>query len=344
VELLLDADAEVDAVDEDGGTALIEAAAGGHLAVVELLIEAGADVRKKDRYRRRAISYAAEKGHRDIVQLLAPHSTAADRREADHLLGEAPPSTRSIPDRDLWDAVYRGDVNAVRSRLAAGANINATTSEGLTVTFVAAVEGHLDVLRTLVDHGADPNHLTEDGECPLDHAAKSGQSATFDYLLPLTKKKQRETAEWIRRNTILSREWKWHRPEIDERYKQQAVEDKLLRRVFQSAKCASYPEAQAELYKYLSQDGVPADCILADGTTLLMSAAESGNLNVVKRLVEHYHLDPNATNKFGFCALAGAVQARIVHPAEGQRVYDYLYPLTDIELSQRLANAAVRSS
>jgi len=336
VELLLDAGADVDAVDEEGGTSLIEAAAGGHLAVVELLIEAGADVRKRDHDHRRAISYAAEKGHREIVKLLRPNSTSADRREIDQLLGISQPKSRGELDPELLEAVYNGDVNAVQARLAVGADVNAPTSEGLTPVFIAAAQGHLGVLRALVEHGADVHHQSEDGDCALDYAAKSGHSAAFDYLLPLTKKGLREGAEWLRKNKILRGEWMWPRPDIDERYKKQSIDNRILREMFFCAKSASFPEAELELSKYLAQGDVPADLILSDGTTLLMSAAESNNLKLIKRLVEQYHLDPNVTNKFGSFALAIADRARARNPVEGQRVYDFLYPLTDAELRQRV--------
>ena len=69
VELLLDYEADVDAVDEEGGTALADAVAAGHLAVVKLLLEAGANARQKDNQGLRPIWYAADKGHADIVAM-----------------------------------------------------------------------------------------------------------------------------------------------------------------------------------------------------------------------------------------------------------------------------------
>ena len=52
--------------------------------------------------------------------------------------------------------------------LAAGADSNKATAipEGVTPVFIAAKEGHLHIVRALVDAGADKNQAMEGGEDP----------------------------------------------------------------------------------------------------------------------------------------------------------------------------------
>ncbi|MGO9568404.1 MAG: ankyrin repeat domain-containing protein [Desulfomonilaceae bacterium] len=65
--------ADVNAKDNHGWTALMEAAKTGHLDVVKLLLDEGADVNAKDNYGWTALKIAEEDGHKEIVELLKAH-------------------------------------------------------------------------------------------------------------------------------------------------------------------------------------------------------------------------------------------------------------------------------
>ena len=70
VKVLLDAGAKVDAKDDDGCTALINAVNGdGRPEIVRILLEAGADMKPRD-YAALWIARAA--GHAEIAELLRP--------------------------------------------------------------------------------------------------------------------------------------------------------------------------------------------------------------------------------------------------------------------------------
>jgi ankyrin repeat protein len=72
VRLLLEKGADVEAKDNNGGTALYRAAGSGHEAMVRLLLEKGADVEAKNNNGWMALYRAAGSRHEAVVQLLTP--------------------------------------------------------------------------------------------------------------------------------------------------------------------------------------------------------------------------------------------------------------------------------
>ena len=73
VKLLLNAEADINAQDNDGATALMLAASAGHIDIVKLLLEAKADVKPKNKRGSTALQVALQKGHNNIVGLLKMH-------------------------------------------------------------------------------------------------------------------------------------------------------------------------------------------------------------------------------------------------------------------------------
>ncbi|HSO07456.1 MAG TPA: ankyrin repeat domain-containing protein [Pelomicrobium sp.] len=60
-------------------------------------------------------------------------------------------------DAQLEQALARGDVETVRRRLAAGADVDARDRRGQTALMRAAHEGDAAMVAALLEHGADPN-------------------------------------------------------------------------------------------------------------------------------------------------------------------------------------------
>lgn len=88
---------------------------------------------------------------------------------------------------DICTAAERGDVEAVRRLLNQDCGlIEARISEGnlsRTPLMLAALEGHMGVVRFLVDEGADVNARDADGETALYMAAGWGHEEVVAYLL-----------------------------------------------------------------------------------------------------------------------------------------------------------------
>jgi hypothetical protein len=64
---------------------------------------------------------------------------------------------QSADDRQLLIATGKGDVKAVADLLAKGANVNATNKYGTSPLFMAADRANVELVRLLLQHGADPN-------------------------------------------------------------------------------------------------------------------------------------------------------------------------------------------
>ena len=74
--LLTSPNVDVNAVDAEGNTALIEAARFGHDDVVQALLIAKADVNVKNKQGKTALMLASEGGHDDCVRLLTQASSS----------------------------------------------------------------------------------------------------------------------------------------------------------------------------------------------------------------------------------------------------------------------------
>jgi ankyrin repeat protein len=76
-------------------------------------------------------------------------------------------------------------IDSVRALLDAGAKVDETDSDGITVLGWAAIANRTDVARLLIQRGADVNHIDGKGMTPLLYAASIdfGDSAMLDLLL-----------------------------------------------------------------------------------------------------------------------------------------------------------------
>ncbi|KAK3267856.1 hypothetical protein CYMTET_23609, partial [Cymbomonas tetramitiformis] len=163
---LVGKDAEVDAEDGEGRTALTVALAFGQEAVARALLEAGAGVNAGTG--RRPFHAAAEKGMVEMVRELAGKGAEVDAED-----GEGRTA--------LTVALAFGQEAAARALLEAGAGVNAGT--GQRPLHGAAEGGMVEMLRELVDKGADVDAEDGEGHTALTVALAGGQEAAARALL-----------------------------------------------------------------------------------------------------------------------------------------------------------------
>lgn len=159
--LLLDAGAEIDALDRDASTPLHDAALRGHPEVVALLLERGADVHRRDFNGAYSLSFAVSGGDTTVIrQIIAAGADFYHRSRAGFAL--------------LHFAAMRGLEDLVDQILTSGEYVDVRTMYGDTPLKWATVRNHMGVMRTLLAHGADPNSRGTEGSTALMRAAARG--------------------------------------------------------------------------------------------------------------------------------------------------------------------------
>jgi uncharacterized protein len=159
-----------------GQTALRVAAAQGHAKVVAALVEAGADVNNKADGGRTPLALAAAQGHLEVVRILLGSKVDAGQINgalidaAGHRRGEV---VRLLLDKgaDARKAGVRAATFLLRRN---GGTVNGEGEDDARVS---------EVLKLLLDAGADPNGQDDDGWRPLMAAAYGGFPASVRLLL-----------------------------------------------------------------------------------------------------------------------------------------------------------------
>ncbi|WP_066631903.1 ankyrin repeat domain-containing protein [Labilibacter marinus] len=154
---------------------IMESALEGNIATIKGALDNGYNANSIDENKRTAIMLAAYNGHTSIVDLLI--EKGADVNLVDNI------------NRTALMYASTGDfVPTVLSLLEAGANPNMVDNEeSWTAVMMAAAEGQLEVVKTLVAHGADLSMVDVDGESSLDFANSKGHKAVAEYIKAQTK-------------------------------------------------------------------------------------------------------------------------------------------------------------
>nr|XP_044988818.1 ankyrin repeat and KH domain-containing protein 1 isoform X2 [Jaculus jaculus] len=176
-------------------TPLMAASSGGYLDIVKLLLLHDADVNSQSATGNTALTYACAGGFIDIVKvLLNEGANIEDHNENGHTpLMEAASAGHVEVARLLLDhgaginthsnefkesaltlACYKGHLDMVRFLLEAGADQEHKTDEMHTALMEACMDGHVEVARLLLDSGAQVNMPADSFESPLTLAACGG--------------------------------------------------------------------------------------------------------------------------------------------------------------------------
>ena len=149
-EALVVSDANVNARDAFGNSALMYAAGGGHAAMVEMLLASGADVGAKNHNGLAGLDLASSRGHTAVAALL---------RNA-----------------RFFHAALDGDVGLLSELLDAGADVNAQHTDGWTAMMTAALCNRPEVVAALLRRGADANLQNDAGWTALLIAERKGHA------------------------------------------------------------------------------------------------------------------------------------------------------------------------
>lgn len=167
---LLAGDADPNAKQADGMTALHWAVYLDDLDTARQLIDAGADVGSKNRYGVPPLTLACRNGNAGMVALLLKH-------KAD------PNTTIAGGETVLMTASRTGRLKAVQALLDSGAKVDVKERRGQSALMWAAAEGHADVVNALLDAGADHDATLDSGFTAFSFAVRNGHLDVVELLL-----------------------------------------------------------------------------------------------------------------------------------------------------------------
>lgn len=179
---------------------LMLAARLGFLECIRVLLEGGASVNLTDKYHWTALHEAAQAGHAECIRLLLSHGADPLAGTKEHYGKDHPLSLKRFTPLHLasrgghLEAVkvlleytpvdilakgketplmFSGEIGneeTVALLLSTGANLEAVSRFGTTPLVGAVLRGDLDIIRLLLESGADPNTSYEDMGTPLVNA------------------------------------------------------------------------------------------------------------------------------------------------------------------------------
>lgn len=199
--LLLNNGANINASDASGKTVLIDAIQSGRPETVRTLLDRGASVQVQEMYGRNAYHFAAESGNIEMITLIREAGGNAMARDKNGrtpltlVLANSDESIRAVlgSDTDLSDSdgntpihiavMQKAAPEKLRLLISMGYPINRRNSDGLTALAEAANSGQAELLRVLLENGADPYITDNKGECAVSFALSSGSSLLLEDIV-----------------------------------------------------------------------------------------------------------------------------------------------------------------
>ena len=157
VEKLLKAGADPNTTLPSDETALMTAARSGNVGAVTALLAHGADVNAKESWKSQtALMWAAAENHAPVVQaLLDGGADIQARSNVSPALSRSEPGDKGFT--ALLFAARAGQIDAARTLLAAGADVNQTLSDGTSALVLATISARFEMAAFLLDQGANPD-------------------------------------------------------------------------------------------------------------------------------------------------------------------------------------------
>jgi ankyrin repeat protein len=175
---LLEEGASVDARDGSGRTALVAAAYENRVGVAKVLVEAGAGVNVKDETEQSAYLISTSEVGDDPRLLRLTLRNGANVKSLDSYRGTG-----------LIRAAERGHVRIVSELLETNIEVDHVNELGWTALLEAIILGdggprHTEVVRLLVEAGANVNLADGEGVTPLEHARATTKGSSRSWRTP----------------------------------------------------------------------------------------------------------------------------------------------------------------
>ena len=222
-----------------------------------------------------ALMWAAAENHPDVVKLLLAHGADPKVRSNDRdttppkLMAGTPAAPISRGGLTaLVFAARQGSVEASKSLVEAGADINQGDADGNNPLLIAVLNNHDDLAQFLIGKGADVNAANKDGRTPLFTAV------------------DQHDVDWS------------DRPFVKETDKLSSLD--IIKSLVEHKANVNAQLTAPSIIKKAAQDS--PDRTLSIGATPFMRAARSADVVVMRYLMDH-GADPKLSNKDGANAL-----------------------------------------
>lgn len=297
IQKLLDLDSDIDAVDNSGWTALhysILAPNGIH--VIKKLLDSGAKF-LPDLKGKTILHYAARTASSKVIKLLCEKGQEFVNQKDS--MGMTP----------LHLAGFKGNAEAMRALLKAGADINALDDDGNTVLHLLAGTENIEALRVAISYGANPHKENRCGATPL-HGAVFNESVQNARLLIEAGAKFKNKLYEFGKYTPVHLAARIDNPEMIKLFVEYRAdidqEDANLQTPLHIAVKKGLDENVGMLFRALMEPDV--DARDKDGMTPLHYAAEFEDTNILHFLLLK-EANPNIQDKDGETPLHIAIDA-----------------------------------
>ena len=199
--LLIDNGADINSVNDEGQTALHVGARHNRLQIMKFLLESGADFNICDNDGQTPLDIAMGQGNHNAVDILSSRMAAAmslvnspvtpspaiKRQNPSPKLVQPPPKSEEVnaekEQPSLYTASDNGHLDVVRSLLDGGSDVNATFRNRMTALHAASHKGNIEVAKLLIERGADVDSRSRAGWTALHYALREGSLEVVRLLL-----------------------------------------------------------------------------------------------------------------------------------------------------------------
>ena len=287
---------DVNIANNDGGTALHASAQSGNYDLFKYIAGMVGDVYLKDIRGLNCLHVAASKGHLNLCKTLVT-KYKFDVNIANHKGRTALHSSAQSGNYDLFKYIA-GMISYVYLK----------DIRGLSCLHVAAIEGHLNLCKTLVTkYKFDANITNHNGRVPLHSSAQSGNYDLFKYFAGLISDAYLKDIRGL--NCLHVAAIEGHLNLCKTLVTKYKFDVNIADNGGRTALHSSAQSGNCDLFKYIA--GMISDVYLEDitGLNCLHVAAIEGHLNLCKTLLTNYKFDVNIADNGGRTALHSSAQS-----------------------------------
>ena len=155
VEYLLDCGADPTVVDSEGNSCVYLAVLKDYpVSVINRLISKGGPINQETKNKSSAFTTAVSKGNIDIISLLLQYETDINIKDSNGL--------------NALYKLYNNPLNVAKLLIEHGIDVNAQDNEGNTVLYKLCFSENVELIRTLLEGGVNPNIYSASSSSPLE--------------------------------------------------------------------------------------------------------------------------------------------------------------------------------